>query len=132
MGCSAHVMLDNPPVMRVTVAVDCMGGDHGPSVTVPSALALLRHDDAAGVILVGLTPQIEKELDHERVSFGDRLIVDDVAILADLGSRDEIAGRGIAPLEDAGLDAALEIAVGARAVIDVVLGATGRDQPGRR
>jgi glycerol-3-phosphate acyltransferase PlsX len=61
--------------MRVTVAVDCMGGDHGPSVTVPAALALLRHDEAAGVILAGLSEAIEKELGQERAHFGDRLIV---------------------------------------------------------
>ena len=29
--------------MDVTVAVDCMGGDHGPHVTVPAALDFLRH-----------------------------------------------------------------------------------------
>lgn len=61
--------------MRVTVAVDCMGGDHGPSVTVPSALALLRDDAEAGVILVGFASEIEKQLGADRATFGDRLIV---------------------------------------------------------
>ena len=30
--------------MTVTLAIDCMGGDHGPSVTVPAALDFLRAD----------------------------------------------------------------------------------------
>jgi glycerol-3-phosphate acyltransferase PlsX len=50
--------------MAVTVAIDCMGGDHGPSVTVPAALAFLREHAASAVhvILVGreevLTPLV--------------------------------------------------------------------------
>jgi glycerol-3-phosphate acyltransferase PlsX len=37
----------------VTVAVDCMGGDHGPTVTVPAALSFSRANPGIGVILVG-------------------------------------------------------------------------------
>ena len=35
--------------MAITLAVDCMGGDHGPSVTLPAVFEFLRHDtdDAA-------------------------------------------------------------------------------------
>ena len=61
--------------MRVTVAVDCMGGDYGPSVTVPAALALLRDDADAGVILVGLAADIEFQLKQIKSAFGDRLVV---------------------------------------------------------
>ena len=39
--------------MPITVAIDCMGGDHGPSVTVPAALSFVRKHDDARVILVG-------------------------------------------------------------------------------
>ncbi len=39
--------------MSHTIAIDCMGGDHGPSVTVPAALAFLRAHPNARVILVG-------------------------------------------------------------------------------
>jgi len=39
--------------MKVTVAIDAMGGDHGPTTTVPAALdCLARHPDLA-VVLVG-------------------------------------------------------------------------------
>ena len=40
--------------MSVTVAVDAMGGDHGPAVTIPAALAFLEETPDARVILVGL------------------------------------------------------------------------------
>lgn len=39
--------------MTITVAIDCMGGDHGPAVTVPAALSFVRKHQDARVILVG-------------------------------------------------------------------------------
>ncbi|MGL5631712.1 MAG: phosphate acyltransferase, partial [Azovibrio sp.] len=39
--------------MPYTIAIDCMGGDHGPSVTVPAALAFLGNHPETRVILVG-------------------------------------------------------------------------------
>jgi glycerol-3-phosphate acyltransferase PlsX len=43
----------------VVVAIDAMGGDHGPSVTVPAALAALREDPALSVVLVGRETSLE-------------------------------------------------------------------------
>ena len=48
--------------MSVTIAVDAMGGDHGPKVTVPGALAALAHESDLKVILVGKPEQIEAQL----------------------------------------------------------------------
>jgi glycerol-3-phosphate acyltransferase PlsX len=48
--------------MDITVAIDVMGGDHGPHVTVPAALQALKQDDELNIILVGLTEAIEAEL----------------------------------------------------------------------
>lgn len=43
----------------ITIAVDCMGGDHGPKITLPACkLFLEQHTDAA-LILVGLTEQLQ-------------------------------------------------------------------------
>ncbi|HRF72076.1 MAG TPA: phosphate acyltransferase PlsX [Accumulibacter sp.] len=44
--------------MMITVAVDCMGGDHGPRVTVPAALDFVRDQPDVRVILVGITESI--------------------------------------------------------------------------
>jgi phosphate acyltransferase len=48
--------------MDVTVAIDCMGGDHGAHVTVPAALQYLARDSASKFILVGDQSQIQTEL----------------------------------------------------------------------
>lgn len=48
--------------MDITVAIDCMGGDHGPHVTVPSAIDYLSQDPEANIILVGIPEAIEAEL----------------------------------------------------------------------
>lgn len=60
--------------MDTTVAIDVMGGDHGPHVTIPAALALLKQDSNVKIILVGLSEAIEAELrlhkalSHPRIS----------------------------------------------------------------
>ena len=46
----------------ITVAIDCMGGDHGPHVTVPSAVNYLRSNPGINILLVGLPDAIEAEL----------------------------------------------------------------------
>jgi glycerol-3-phosphate acyltransferase PlsX len=44
--------------MTACVAIDCMGGDHGPSVTVPAALRFLADHPAARLILVGREEEV--------------------------------------------------------------------------
>ena len=39
--------------MTTRIAIDCMGGDHGPSVTVPAATRFLEEHPAANLVLVG-------------------------------------------------------------------------------
>jgi len=41
------------PLARVCIAVDCMGGDHGPSATLPGCRAFLSAHPQAELILVG-------------------------------------------------------------------------------
>jgi phosphate acyltransferase len=48
--------------MTVTVAVDAMGGDHGPAITIAGALDFLARTDDTDVILVGLKDNLEAEL----------------------------------------------------------------------
>lgn len=54
----------------MTVAVDCMGGDHGPSVTVRAALDFVRKHGDVKVILVGIDQRIRSLLrrDVPRIS----------------------------------------------------------------
>jgi glycerol-3-phosphate acyltransferase PlsX len=48
--------------LDITVAVDCMGGDHGPRVTVPAVVEYLRRNSGTQIVLVGLPEVIESEL----------------------------------------------------------------------
>jgi len=44
------------------IAVDAMGGDHGPTVTVPACLDFLASNPSAELLLVGLQEPLEREL----------------------------------------------------------------------
>jgi phosphate acyltransferase len=46
----------------LVIAIDAMGGDHGPHVTVPAALEFLQRNADASVTLVGASDAINKEL----------------------------------------------------------------------
>jgi glycerol-3-phosphate acyltransferase PlsX len=48
--------------MMVRVSIDCMGGDHGPRVTVPAAIAFARAQPEAELLLVGRQDDIEPRL----------------------------------------------------------------------
>lgn len=63
--------------MNVTVAVDAMGGDFGPRVTVPASLDFLRRESSAQIILVGMRDQLEAEIASKK--FAARLRIHDAA-----------------------------------------------------
>ena len=52
--------------MTIIIAVDAMGGDHGPPVTVPASLAFLEETPGASVVLVGRAEAIEPVLAKSR------------------------------------------------------------------
>lgn len=60
--------------MTIKISIDCMGGDHGPSVTIPAAVSFVGHEPDAELILVGPEELIRAELkkhnaaDHPRLS----------------------------------------------------------------
>lgn len=68
----------------VTIALDAMGGDHGPDVVIPAAaIALVRHPDMQ-FLLVGDTARIEPVLaDHPALAAKARIIHTDVAVTMD-------------------------------------------------
>ena len=59
--------------MDITIAIDAMGGDHGPHVTVPAALQALKDDNQLNVVLVGLEDAILAELKARKASTSPRL-----------------------------------------------------------
>ena len=59
--------------MDITVAIDAMGGDCGPRVTVPAALAQMRRDPDLNIVLVGIKEVIEAELHTHHAATGPKL-----------------------------------------------------------
>ena len=68
----------------VTIALDAMGGDHGPSVVIPAAaVTLVRHPDMR-FILVGDQDDIARELkNHPELAAKSEVIHSDVSIAMD-------------------------------------------------
>lgn len=68
----------------VTIALDAMGGDHGPSVVVPgAAIALVRHPDTR-FLIVGNAARIEPELEqHPVLAEKSEILHTDVAVAMD-------------------------------------------------
>ena len=59
----------------ITVAVDAMGGDHGPPVTVPAALAFLESTPGARIVLVGQQPALDAAIAKARANVRERISV---------------------------------------------------------
>lgn len=79
--------------MGVTLAVDCMGGDHGPVVTVPAVLNFLRQDADISVILVGRSEVLEPLVDSQRAAFGERLRVQHASEVVEMDDSPALAMR---------------------------------------
>ena len=52
--------------MTITLAVDAMGGDHGPKVTIPASINALSKYDQLHIVLVGDKELIQKELQKNK------------------------------------------------------------------
>src|SRR4051812_34560240 len=61
--------------MTIKISIDCMGGDHGPSVTVPAAISFVNREPDVELILVGLGDVIHVELKKHKFLNHPRLSV---------------------------------------------------------
>jgi glycerol-3-phosphate acyltransferase PlsX len=68
----------------VTIALDAMGGDHGPSVVIPAAaITAIRHPEAR-FLLVGDSARIEPELrNHLALAARSQVVHTDIAVAMD-------------------------------------------------
>ena len=71
-----------------------MGGDHGLTVTVPASLSFLGHTPGVGLILVGLSDQIEAELSKASVVDRSRIEVRHAAEVVGMDEPPASALRG--------------------------------------
>jgi glycerol-3-phosphate acyltransferase PlsX len=58
---------------HVRLAIDCMGGDHGPSVTVPACARFAESNPSATIFLVGQRELIEPQLKRHGAASVERL-----------------------------------------------------------
>jgi len=79
--------------MTIKITIDCMGGDHGPVVTVPAAVNFIRAHEDAELVLVGLAEPIHAQLKKLRAQNESRLSVVAASEVVEMDDSLEIALR---------------------------------------
>ena len=93
----------------ITLAVDCMGGDHGPDVTLPACRNFLERHPDASLLLVGLTERLGS-FAHERarlVAATEVVGMDDPIEVALRRKKDSSMRVAIAQVKDGAAQAAV-------------------------
>jgi len=104
------------------IAVDAMGGDHGPSVTVPASLDFLAEDRESKLLLVGLKEPLERELAHSHSPHKSRArVVPATQVVA----MDEDVRTAIRTKKDSSMRVAIDLVKEGRAQACVSAGNTG-------
>jgi glycerol-3-phosphate acyltransferase PlsX len=108
--------------MPVTVAVDAMGGDHGPSVTIPASLAFLRETADTRVILVGAAAAIDALLAKVPADLRARVAVQAASEVVDM---DEPPADALRKKKDSSMRVAINLVKDGSAQACVSAGNTG-------
>ena len=108
--------------MTITVAVDCMGGDHGPPVTVPAALDFQRSRSDVSLVLVGPDKAISGELAPRGAAPGPRLRVHAASQVV---SMDEPPAQALRFKKDSSMRVAINLVKSGEANACVSAGNTG-------
>ncbi|MDR2113170.1 MAG: phosphate acyltransferase PlsX [Candidatus Accumulibacter sp.] len=105
--------------MTVTVAIDCMGGDHGPEVTVRAALDFVRKHEDVCAILVGIEEKIRPFLGN---AVGPRLVIRHAS---EVVAMDESPALAIRAKKNSSMRVALDLVKNGEADACVSAGNTG-------
>jgi glycerol-3-phosphate acyltransferase PlsX len=108
--------------MDVTIAVDAMGGDHGPHVTVPAAVAYLRSCPGDTIVLVGLPDVIEAELRALGAATGPHLLIH---ASSEVVGMDEPPQQALRNKKDSSMRVAINLVKSGEATACVSAGNTG-------
>ena len=107
-------------VAPLVLAIDAMGGDHGPYVTVPAALEFLQRNADASVTLVGATDAIGKELAKHPSNARAR-----VQAASEVVSMDEPPANALRNKRDSSMRVAVDLVKSGAASACVSAGNTG-------
>lgn len=105
--------------MAISIAIDCMGGDHGPRVTVPAALAALKRHPELAVILVGLEEELRPLLPADA---GERV---SIRAATQVVAMDESPSLALRNKKDSSMRVAINLVKSGEAVACVSAGNTG-------
>jgi len=108
--------------MKVTIAIDCMGGDHGPDVTSAAALEFLRGDNDAGVVLVGLGEAIDPVMKNGGAEFADRIKLRRVT---EVVAMDDLPAQALRTKKNSSMRVAVDVVKSGEAHACVSAGNTG-------
>ncbi|WP_269140990.1 phosphate acyltransferase PlsX [Steroidobacter gossypii] len=106
----------------VTIAVDAMGGDHGPSVTVPAALAALQRDADLRITLVGLKDPVQALLNGAAATLLSRIQLREVSQVVTM---DEKPQEALRKKKDSSMRVAIDLVKNGEADACVSAGNTG-------
>jgi glycerol-3-phosphate acyltransferase PlsX len=107
---------------KVTIALDIMGGDRGPTVVVPAALATLERDDSVNLVLVGLPEVLARTESEAQGRYGSRLQFQPASQVV---AMDELPADALRHKKDSSLRIAIELVKSAQADACVSSGNTG-------
>jgi len=80
--------------MTIKISIDCMGGDHGPAVTVAAAVAFANREPDVEFLLVGLEANIHAELKKNHAGQHPRIkVIHASEVMHKRAFRLEIPGR---------------------------------------
>jgi glycerol-3-phosphate acyltransferase PlsX len=108
--------------MTIKISIDCMGGDHGPSVTIPAALSFLKQQPDAELILVGLEEPLRAELKKHHAEANPRLSIRHASEVVAMDDPIEVALRR---KKDSSMRVAVELVKDGSAHACVSAGNTG-------
>lgn len=108
--------------MDVKIAIDCMGGDHGPAVTLPAAFSFLRNERDSSVILVGRADALEPLLKGVSDEFAGRLRVRDASEIVEM---DDPPAQALRNKKDSSMRVAINLVKWGEADAAVSAGNTG-------
>jgi phosphate acyltransferase len=108
--------------MTIKISIDCMGGDHGPSVTIPAAISFVNRQPEAELILVGLENDLMAELKKCKAENHPRLSVVHASEMVEMDDPIEVALRR---KKDSSMRVAIELVKESKAQACVSAGNTG-------
>ncbi|MBM3204083.1 phosphate acyltransferase PlsX [Candidatus Woesearchaeota archaeon] len=107
---------------NLTIALDAMGGDHGPDVVIPAALDCIEHNPLLSLILVGDEVALRSRLGAALTRWGDRLSLRHASQIVEMH---ELPSKALRSKKDSSMRVAIDLVKQGVASACVSAGNTG-------